>query len=147
MQMGRVEFCHHRVLLHLERLTSPVSCISASFCMAKNEGANGRSRLSSPKVRFPVFFAPERSVRYGPNSGRVDCCRLTSAIGSLSDRQLPLQNFGKPTFVQPTAQGELLDSIEKGRDGGKVVENRHRTSLRERYTKASRLLTRRDATC
>ena len=45
-----------------------------------------------------------------------------SAIGSCPERQLPLQNYGKPTFVQPTAQGQLLCSIGKGRYGGKVVE-------------------------
>ena len=44
-----------------------------------------------------------------------------SAIGSCPERQLPLQNYGKPTFVQPTAKGQLLCSIGKGRYGGKVV--------------------------
>ena len=48
-----------------------------------------------------------------------------SAIGSCPERQLPLQNYGKPTFVQPTAQGQLLCSIGKGRYGGKVVVSGH----------------------
>ena len=44
---------------------------------------------------------------------------------SIPDRQLPLQNYGKPTFVQPTAQGQLLGLIGKGRDGEKVVASGH----------------------
>ena len=41
---------------------------------------------------------------------------------SLPDRQLLLQNYGKPTFVQPTAQWQLLGSIGKGRCRGNVRE-------------------------
>ena len=46
-----------------------------------------------------------------------------AGIGSIPERQLPLQNYGKPTFVQPTAQRQLLGSIGKECFGGKVVES------------------------
>ena len=42
---------------------------------------------------------------------------------SIPDRQLPLQNYGKLNFVQPTAQGQLLGSIGKGRYDVKVVDS------------------------
>ena len=45
-----------------------------------------------------------------------------TALWSCPEWQLPLQNYGKPTYVQPTAQGQLLGSIGKGRHGGKGVE-------------------------
>lgn len=41
-------------------------------------------------------------------------------MSSCPEGQLPLQNYGKPTFVQPIAQGQLLGSIGKGRYGEKV---------------------------
>ena len=41
---------------------------------------------------------------------------------SSPDRQLPLQNYGKPTFVQPTTEGQLLGSIGKGSHVGNIVE-------------------------
>ena len=44
-----------------------------------------------------------------------------AAMWSCPDRQLPLQIYGKPTFVQLTAQGQLLGLLGKGRYGGKVV--------------------------
>ena len=50
-----------------------------------------------------------------------------SALSSCPEGQLPLQNYVKPTFVQPTAPGQLLGSIGKGRYGGKVVERRRRS--------------------
>ena len=40
----------------------------------------------------------------------------------VSGQAVPLQNYGKPTFIQSTAQGQLLGSIGKERYGGKVVE-------------------------
>jgi len=49
---------------------------------------------------------------------------LMSALLSIPDRLFPLQNCGKPTFVQPTAQGQLLGSIGKGPYGWKVVATR-----------------------
>ena len=44
---------------------------------------------------------------------------------SCPEGQLPLQNYGKPTFVQPIARGQLLGSIGKGRYGGKVGVSGH----------------------
>ena len=49
----------------------------------------------------------------------------TTELLSCPERQLPLQNYGKPPFVQPTAHGQLLGSIGKGRYGGKGVETGH----------------------
>ena len=46
-----------------------------------------------------------------------------SAKLSCPDRQVSLQNYGKPTFIQPTAQGQLLGWIGNGRYGGNVVES------------------------
>ena len=55
-----------------------------------------------------------------------------SAIGSCPEKQLPSLNYGKPTFVQPTAQGQLLGSIGKGRCGGKGVESGHQSVTEDR---------------
>ena len=55
-----------------------------------------------------------------------------SAMFSCPEKQLPLQNYSKPTFVQPTAQGQLMSSIGKGRYDGKVVASGHRGQSRER---------------
>ena len=51
----------------------------------------------------------------------IPLCAAMSAFGSCPDRLLPLQNNGKPPFVQSTAQAQLLGSIGKGRYGGKEV--------------------------
>lgn len=58
-----------------------------------------------------------------PASARKTGGARTSVLLSCPERQLPLQNYGKPTFVQPTAQGQLLGSIGKWRYGGKGVES------------------------
>ena len=46
-----------------------------------------------------------------------------SGMLSCPDRQHSLQNYGKPTFIQPTAQEQLSGSMNKGRHGGKTVES------------------------
>ena len=48
---------------------------------------------------------------------------------SCPERQRSLQNYGKPIFVQPTTQGQLLGSIGEERFGVKGVERRHRALL------------------
>ena len=57
----------------------------------------------------------------------AECGWFEGASASLScpDKQLQLQNYGKPTFVQPTVQGQLLVAIGKGSNGGKGVVNGH----------------------
>ena len=57
------------------------------------------------------------------SDGKVAGGRSKSANGSCPDRQLPLQNDGEPTFVQPTAQGQLLGLIGKRRYRRSVVES------------------------
>ena len=75
------------------------------------------SRMTFATVSFGVSCAVAE---------RTECCaklpvRPMSAFGSCPDRLLPLQNNGKPPFVQSTAQAQLLGSIGKGRYGGKEV--------------------------
>ena len=74
----------------------------------------------------PVPFRIQQVLKMGMPKQVSFCPRTDATTAKLScpERQLLLQNYGKPTFLQPTAQGQLLGSTGKGRDGGKGVGSR-----------------------